>query len=211
MDDFLRLQEKIGYIFKDISLLETALTHSSAGVKNYERLEFLGDSIVNYVVSDMLYANKGSEAGEMSKTRASVVSKEPLAFLSDELGFSALCKRKNCTLSVKMKCDIFESVTAAIYLDGGMDAAYEFVRRTIRSLPFRAVDYKSELKELCEKKRWSYHAPETSSESKKGTVFTVEVYVEGKSFGVGKGKSIRIAENEACKCALERLRREGKA
>ena len=209
MDEFVCLQEKIGYTFKDVSLLERALTHSSFGADHYDRLEFLGDSIVNYVVSEILYAESGAEAGEMSKTRASIVSKEPLAFLSDELGFSALCKRKNCALSVKMKCDLFESVTAAIYLDGGMQAASEFVRIAIRSLPFRAVDYKSELKEFCEKKRWSYHAPETVSETKKGKVFTVEVYIGGKSLGVGKGTSIRIAENEACKCALERLRSEG--
>jgi len=209
MDEFIRLQERIGHLFKDVKLLERALTHSSYGVDNYERLEFLGDSIVNYVVSEKLYEEGGSEAGEMSKMRASIVSKEPLAFLSDELGFSALCKCRNCALSVKMKCDLFESVTAAIYLDGGMQAASAFVRKMISRLPFRAMDYKSELKELCEKKKWSYHAPETVSESKKGKTFTVEVYVNGRSFGVGKGTSIRIAENEACKVALDRLRADG--
>ena len=210
MADLVRLQDKTGYVFKDISLLERALTHSSFGGDHYERLEFLGDSIVNYVVSEMLYEDGNAEAGDMSKTRASIVSKEPLAFLSDELGFSALCRRKNCALSVKMKCDLFESVTAAIYLDGGMQAASDFVRRAIRTLPFRAEDHKSALKELCEKKKWSYHAPETVSETKKGKIFTVEVYVNGRSLGVGKGNSIRIAENEACGHALQRLK-EGKA
>lgn len=205
MFDFSTLQAKIGYSFKDKSLLARALTHSSASAENYERLEFLGDSLVNYAVSDILYRESALEAGEMSKTRASMVSKEPLSFLSDELGFSAACLRKNCALSVKMKCDLYEAVTAAIYLDGGIRNAVDFVQRTIRTLPFRAKDYKSEVKELCEKNRWSYHAPNTVSSTKKGQVFTVEVYVAGKSVGVGKGGSIRAAENEACKAALEKI------
>ncbi|MBP5405189.1 MAG: hypothetical protein J6Y74_04510 [Clostridia bacterium] len=205
MSDFSLLQAKIGYSFKDETLLARALTHSSASTDNYERLEFLGDSLVNYVVSDILYRESALEAGEMSKTRASMVSKEPLSFLSDELGFSAACRRKNCALSVKMKCDLYEAVTAAICLDGGIREAVDFVQRTIRTLPFRAKDYKSELKELCEKHRWSYHAPNTVSVTKKGQVFTVEVYVDGKSVGVGKGGSIRAAENEACKPGLAKI------
>jgi len=206
MIDILTLQEKIGYVFKDESLLEKALTHSSFSADHYERLEFLGDSIVNYAVSEILFGDQESEAGEMSKKRASMVSKEPLACLSDKLGFSENCRKKNCALSVKMKCDLYEAVTAAISLDGGLANAVEFVRRTILLLPFRSVDYKSTLKELCEKNKWSYHAPNTSQTSKKGIVFTVEVYVDGTSLGVGKGTSIRIAENEACKVALEHLR-----
>ena len=206
MSDMKELYDKIGHVFRDEALLRRALTHSSAGADNYERLEFLGDSIVNFAVSDILYEESREAAGDMSKTRASMVSKEPLSYLADSLGFSAACKKNSCALSVKMKCDLYEAVTAAIYLDAGMDEAVAFVKRTIRTLPFRAEDYKSRVKELCEKNKWRYDAPHTVTDGKRGKTFMVEVYVNGKSLGVGKGGSIRAAENEACKVALASLK-----
>ena len=208
MSDFRQLYKKIGYVFKDESLLFRALTHSSFDADNhYERLEFLGDSIVEYAVSDMLYHDGSEREGSMTKTRAMMVSKEPLAFLSDYLGLSSLCRKKNCSLSVKMKCDLYEAITAAISLDSGFEQAVAFVKRTIMLAPHDSVDYKSELKEYCEKNHLSYHAPYTASGRDDRKVFTVEVYVGGKSFGVGEGKSIRSAENQACRVALEKLLR----
>lgn len=206
MIDFSAIYENIGYTFKDEKLLLRALTHSSYDPKScYERLEFLGDSIVGYAVSDMLYFASNEDEGTMTRTRASMVSKEPLAFLSDHLGFSANCLRRNCALSVKMKCDLYEAVTAAISLDGGFSAAVDFVKRTITLAPHASEDYKSKLKEYCEKHKCSYHAPYTSSGRADKTTFTVEVYVNGKSCGVGKGSSVHRAENEACKAALTAL------
>lgn len=203
MSKYSELYDHIGYIFNDENLLLRALTHTSYDVfDNYERLEFLGDSIVGYAVSDILYHDSEESEGTMTKTRASMVSKEPLAYLSDHLGISPLCRKKNCSLSVKMKCDLYEALTAAISLDGGFDSAVSFVKRTIRLAPLATVDYKSKLKEYCEKNRLSYHAPYTATGLDNKKVFTVEVYVDGKSVGVGKGKSIRIAENEACRVAL---------
>ena len=206
MSNFLEIYEKIGYSFRDESLLRRALTHSSFDREgNYERLEFLGDSIVGYAVSDLLYHAEAEAEGGMTKTRASMVSKEPLAYLSDLFGFSAACRRKNCPLSVKMKCDLYEAVTAAIALDGGFENAVDFVKRTIGLAPQAEADYKSRLKEYCEKKKLSYHAPSTSSGKDNKKTFTVEVYVAGKSRGVGKGTTIAHAENEACRIALEGL------
>ena len=202
MSDYTDLYKTIGYTFRDETLLTRALTHSSFDPKeHYERLEFLGDSIVGYAVSDQLYHDSTAREGTMTKTRASMVSKEPLAVLADRLGLSALCLKKNCALSVKMKCDLYEAVTAAIALDGGIEEALAFVRRTICLAPHATVDYKSRLKEYCEKNRLSYHAPYTSS-GKTNKVFTVEVYVAGTSRGVGKGQTVRAAETEACRLAL---------
>lgn len=206
MNDFSALYEKIGYTFSDESLLKRALTHSSFDPSaSYERLEFLGDSVVGYAVSDLLFRESKEDEGSMTKTRAAMVSKEPLSYLSDLLGFSAACRRRNCALSVKMKCDLYEAVTAAIALDGGFETAVAFVKRTITLAPHASVDYKSKLKEYCEKKKLSYHAPYTSSGREDKKVFTVEVYVAGKSRGVGKGTSVLRAENEACRLALSAL------
>ena len=206
MTDFHDIYEKIGYSFRDESLLSRALTHSSFDpVACYERLEFLGDSIVGYAVSDLLYHRDEEREGTMTKTRASMVSKEPLAYLSDTLGFSDACRRKNCALSLKMKCDLYEAVTAAISLDGGFDLAVDFVKRTITLAPQASLDYKSLLKEYCEKHKLSYHAPHTESGKDGKKVFEVEVYVGGKSRGVGRGTSILRAETEACRKALQSL------
>ena len=206
MIDFSEIYERIGYVFKDEKLLARALTHSSFDRENsYERLEFLGDSIVDYAVSDLLYKTTDESAGEMTKTRASMVSKEPLAYLADHLLLSKNCLRRNCALSVKMKCDLYEAVTAAVSLDGGFDAAVAFVKRTVVLAPQASADHKSKLKEYCEKNKLSYHAPYTSAGRDDKKVFTVEVYVGGKSYGVGKGPSVLKAENEACKTALSKL------
>ncbi len=206
MSDFSNIYKKIGYTFRDENLILRALTHSSMDLAfNYERLEFLGDSIVEYAVSDMLFHENKEREGTMSKTRASMVSKEPLSYLSDILELSSACRRRNCALSVKMKCDLYEAVVAAISLDGGLEEAIAFVKRTIVLAPHATTDFKSKLKEYCEKNKLSYHAPSTATGKDNKKTFTVEVYVAGKSVGVGKGSSILRAENEACEKALLNL------
>ena len=206
MIDLAEVFEKTQYVFKDQSIAIRALTHSSFDPKDcYERLEFLGDSIVGYAVSDLLFQEGIQNEGSMTKTRAAMVSKEPLSFLADLLGLSAYCRKRNCSLSVKMKCDLYEAYTAAIALDGGFDQAVAFVKRTILLAPHASEDYKSKLKEYCEKKRLSYHAPYTASGKDGKKVFTVEIYVDGKSVGVGKGSSVLRAENEGCRSALSKL------
>ena len=206
MRDYNVLYERMGYVFRDPSLLDRALTHSSASSVHYERLEFLGDSIVNYAVSDFLFHGSHASEGELTKKRASMVSKRPLAYLSDKLGFSAMCLYRNCSLSEKMKCDLYESVTAAIALDGGIGKALDFVKRTILCTPVVSHDYKSELKELCEKNKWKYETAVTESGSEHNKKFIVEVRVEGKAFGVATAKTIKEAENEACALVLPQVK-----
>ena len=208
MIDFAEIYERIGYVFKDEKLLTRALTHSSFDRENnYQRLEFLGDTIVDYAVSDFLYKTTNKSEGEMTNLRKSMVSEVPLAELADLLMLSKNCQYRNCALSKKMRSDLYEAVTAAISLDGGLAQALDFVKRTINRVPPAAPDYKSKLKEYCEKNKLSYHAPYTSTGRDDKKVFTVEVYVGGKSYGVGKGASVKAAENEACKTALSKLDR----
>ena len=208
MNNFEPLYQAIGYAFHNERLLVRALTHKSSNIKeNYETLEFLGDSVVNYAVSEMLFRNPSLDPGEMTERRKSMVSREPLAALSDRLGFSERCVKNGCPLSEKMRCDLYEAVTAAILLDGGFDAAVSFVKRTI-SLAISFVDFKSKVKELCEKNKWSYDAPHTESGPETNKKFTVEVYVNGKKLGSATARSIKNAENEACAIALENLRKE---
>ncbi|MCR4725801.1 MAG: hypothetical protein K5753_01115 [Clostridia bacterium] len=208
MSDFRALYEEIGYAFHNERLLARALTHKSADIKeNYETLEFLGDSVVNYAVSEMLFRSPSLDPGEMTERRKSMVSREPLAALSDRLGFSERCVKNGCALSEKMRCDLYEAVTAAILLDGGFEAAVSFVKRTI-SLADSFVDFKSKVKELCEKNKWSYDAPHTESGPETNKKFTVEVYVNGKSRGFATARNIKTAENEACAIALKALKGE---
>lgn len=206
MIDFSEICERIGYVFKDRSLLTRALTHSSFDRENsYERLEFLGDSIVGFAVSDLLYRKEAKSEGEMTVYRKRRVSEEPLSKLADLLGFSKNCLRRNCALSEKMKSDLYEAVTAAIYLDSDISEALAFVKRTILLVPPAPPDYKSELKQYCEKKKilLKIDCIEEGKDNKR--IFAAEVYVDNESRGRGKGKKKKDAENEACRLALTAL------
>ena len=207
MSDYSELYDHIGYVFKDEKLLLRALTHTSFDAReHYQRLEFLGDSIVDYAVSDLLYHSSNESEGKMSKTRASMVSEKPLSDLSDLLGLSQMCRKRNCPLSQKMKSDLYEALTAAIALDGGLEKAVEFVKRTIRLAPPAPTDYKSEFKEYCEKKGLRYKPEFFPSGKDNRKIFNVTISVDGKIYGTGIGKSKKSAENEACRIALKRLK-----
>ena len=209
MIDFQEIYDKIGYVFKDESLLARALTHKSADIENnYERLEFFGDSIVGYAVSEMLYHDSELSPGEMTEKRKSMVSKEPLAFLAKELGFLSHCKR-NCAFKDKKESDLYESVTAAIALDGGLDAAIAFVLRTIPSAISDPEDHISKLKELCEKNGWEdpeYSFVEIGGEKNKK--FSVEVYVRGKSVASATADAKKQARKQAAALALKKLKQQ---
>jgi len=207
MSEFTELYDKIGYTFADEKLLFRALTHPSFNAHDhYQRLEFLGDSIVDYAVSDLLYHNSNEREGAMTDTRKLMVSMQPLAYLSDLLGLSKLCRKKNCALSVKMKSDLYEALTAAIALDSGIDQAVAFVKRTITLAPLATQDFKTKLKEYCEKKRNSYRTACKTNGIGAKQIFIIEVYVDDNCLGVGKNANKHKAENEACRLALSSLK-----
>ena len=176
-----RLQKNLGYRFKDISLLETALTHSSYANERSEktayneRLEFLGDSVLGFVSAGYFYQNFDMPEGELTKHRAAKVCEKALL--------------------------------AAIYLDGGLDEASKLVLRFIprHDELDNAKDYKTTLQEIIQRnreERLEYVVTDSSGPDHAKT-FTVEVHLNSNVIGKGTGKSKKLAEQFAAKEALE--------
>lgn len=222
------LEERIGYRFQDISLLKQAITHSSFTneqkinkMKDYERLEFLGDAVLELVSSEFLFCRyEGKREGELTKMRASMVCEPSLAFCARdlELGeFLLLGKGEENTGGRKrdsITSDAMEAVIGAIYLDGGMEKAKEFIYRFILSdLEEKQLFYdsKTNLQELIQgklKKEFHYVlVEETGPEHDK--VFFVEIVMEDEVIGKGQGRTKKAAEQEAAYEALLLLRERG--
>ena len=125
-----RLQRRLGYRFRDPELLALALTHRSAGAANYERLEFLGDGLLNFVAADALFQSRPAAGeGDLTRLRASVVCEESLARLAEPLGLGDALTVGGATLRnggfrrASVLADALEAVLGAVYVDGGFDAA----------------------------------------------------------------------------------------
>lgn len=222
------LEERIGYRFRNKALLKQALTHSSFTneqrinkAKNYERLEFLGDAVLELVSSEFLFKeHELVPEGELTKMRASMVCEPALAFCAKdlELGqFMRLGKGEESTGGRErdsITSDAMEAVIGAIYLDGGMEYAKEFIYRFILSdLENKQLFYdsKSNLQELIQgklKKDFHYELlVENGPEHDKS--FEVEVFMEQESLGKGTGRTKKAAEQQAAYQALLRLRDKG--
>lgn len=222
------LEERIGYQFKNPSLLKQALTHSSFTneqkinkAKNYERLEFLGDAVLELVSSEFLFKEHPDvPEGELTKMRASMVCEPSLAFCAKdlELGkFLRLGKGEESTGGRErdsITSDAMEAVIGAIFLDGGMKHAKAFIDRFILSdLEDKRLFYdsKTTLQELIQgklKKEFHYELlNETGPEHDK--TFVSEVYLEKESLGKGFGRTKKAAEQQAAYQALLRLREKG--
>ncbi len=219
------LQEKLGYRFQDLSLLENALTHSSfanehknSGVTSNERLEFLGDSVLGVVVADYLYRNfSAMPEGELTRLRAALVCEGNLLVVAQELSLGSFLKLgKGEELGggrtrVSIQADAVEAVLAAIYLDGGISAARRVIQRFILDHIARVhnavQDYKTALQELVQRKSGqvlSYHlvAQEGPDHAK---TFRMEVQLNGSAIGSGSGRSKREAEQAAAAAAYRAL------
>ncbi len=221
------LEERIGYHFRDASLLRQAMTHSSftneqriRKQQHYERLEFLGDAVLELVSSEFLYKEHPQmPEGELTKTRASMVCEQTLAFCAKdlELGqFMRFGKGEEQTGGRKREsivADAMESLIGAIYLDGGMEDAKAFINRFILSdLEDKQLFYdsKTSLQELTQslKKQLRYvEQGEYGPEHDK--TFVVEVYVDSQRVGVGEGRTKKAAEQKAAYEALLSMRKAG--
>lgn len=223
------LQERIGYRFQNIGLLKQALTHSSFTneqkinkTQNYERLEFLGDAVLELVSSEFLYREyREVPEGELTKKRASMVCEPSLAFCARdlELGeFIRLGKGEENTGGRgrdSIISDVMEAVIGAIYLDGGIEPAKLFINRYILSdLEDKQLFYdsKSNLQELIQgklKKEFRYELLEESGPEHNKT-FSVSVVLEEPSgekvLGEGTGRTKKAAEQQAAYRALLLLR-----
>ena len=203
-----RAEEITGYVFKDKSVIKAALTHPSVtaltGAPNYDRLEFLGDSILGVVVSERLYSlYPGSDAGELTNMRKAIVSKQPIAKLEAalELHKCSDCA-KNIPLNDKRICDIYESVIGALCIDGGIETARGFVLKTVgeavKSHPgYR--DYKSEVNERFSDYRYCVVREADG-------VVEVELVAGGRTVASGTGSSKKQAEINCAKNAIEGLK-----
>ena len=219
------LESAIGYRFKNITLLQNALTHSSYANERWhnsllsnERLEFLGDAILGMTVAKYLYQTfPDRPEGALTRMRADMVCEQTLAKVAAriELGKHLLLgngeeqgggRTRNSILA-----DAVESVIAASYLDGGMEAAQKFIEQFILvEVPVKQLhnaDYKTALQELVQQKKNQVLSYTLVGESgpDHDKQFDVEVKLNGKVVGTGSGSSKKRAEQAAAHAALEKL------
>ena len=225
--DLEELEKNLIYEFKDRAMIETALQHSSfvnehpaQGLEDNERLEFLGDAILNAVISHMLMSwYPGLKEGELSKIRSLLVNKTHLSKVAKQIHLGLFLRLGKGELQssgrkkASILADAFEALVAAVYLDGGFDHAYALIQRlfeeffnTISSTSAIYFDYKSRLQELAQATLKS--PPDYVIICEDGPdhdkTFEVELSV-GDIRTRGKGKSKKAAEQEAAKSALELL------
>ncbi len=221
-----KLEQKIGYRFRNRELLVTALTHSSYAnerhgeAQSYERQEFLGDSILGLVTAEFLFTHEPPlPEGRMTRMRAELVCEASLHKTALELGLGSYMRlgrgeeHTGGRERPSILADMVEAIIAAIYLDSGMDEARRFIlARVLRDAAFddshRSADYKTRLQELVQRKSNQVIAydlvEETGPDHDK--TFTFEVLINGAVSGRGSGKTKKEAEQMAAARALESYR-----
>jgi ribonuclease-3 len=210
------LLEKLNINTGNFDLYKTAFTHTSYSnehykCSSYERLEFLGDAVLELVISDYLYNEKNFEEGTMTKVRSSYVCEEACATYAKELGFNKYILLGSGELEANdtIMADVFESFIGAVYLDQGFEFVNEIVLNIIVKYINKKVDflhdYKSELQELVQtvKKSVTYTIIDESGPAHRKK-FTCQVEVDGVVMGQGTGSSKKQAEQGAAKEALSK-------
>lgn len=217
------LEERLGYRFVDSSLLQQALRHRSwcaenPGHESNERLEFLGDAVLDWVVSDLVYRTHAeSREGKLSNLRKSVVNGAALAQLAEQLELGPCLalgvgtRQEGSRSRVSLLADALEAVIAAVYLDGGADAAYRLVERHVAPMLERAeqspLDSKSSLLELARRELGVEPVYEvTDVGPAHAKEFTAVVSVGGEVLGTGIGPTRKEAQRRASTEALLALR-----
>ena len=219
------LEKAIGYRFKNISLLQNALAHSSYANERWhnslmsnERLEFLGDSILGMTVADYLYRNfPDRPEGELTRMRADMVCEKTLATVANQIGLGQHLllghgeEQGGGRTRESILADAVESIIAACYLDGGIESAGAFIRSFILChVPVKQlqnVDYKTKLQELVQRKKNQVLTYTLVGESgpDHDKSFQVEVSLNGSVVGQGSGRSKKRAEQDAARSAIEKL------
>ena len=211
--------DKFNIKINNQELLNTALTHSSYsnehGGSNYERLEFLGDAVLQLITSEYFYKKYDYQEGELSKIRASFVCEEALAQYAKDVGIDKHIKVGNGqkeNINDTIIADTFESVLGAIYLDQGFDIAKSYVLKVLNPYVLEhhvfLGDYKSRLQEMVQtdKKSLEYRLVSETGPSHDKT-FVFDVVIDGIIYGKGTGKSKKEAEQQAAYDALKKVAR----
>lgn len=190
-----------GYEFNSEENIKRALTHSSFGEDNYERLEFLGDSILDFLVGKHFFENKTLNEGMLTKLRAFYVSEENLSQVFDKLNIEKLVRLgKSCKkLTKSIKCDMFEAITASVYLDAGLDRCLQFIEENIYIKDVKEIDIvdaKSLLQEIAQK---NGHMVEYTLLEKLGQSHNPTFIVEAKL------NDIKVRASESSKQHAEQL------
>jgi ribonuclease-3 len=216
------LYEALGYRFKDETLLSLALTHCSFNGqqgRNNQRLEFLGDAVINFVVSERLYRDMGADEGRLTRMRASVVRESALAKAAKKLDLGSLIllgKGEDSTGGrdkQSILCDMMEAVIGAVYLDGGLDAAGICVLALMDDALGHAMrdgggqDHKTMLQQLCASLQLSPPRYETTGSQgpPHAPMFTIGVYVSDSLLAQASGRTKKEAEQDAALNALTLL------
>ncbi len=215
-----RLQQRIDYQFNNLALLERALTHRSLGARNNERLEFLGDAILGFEVADNLYKSvDDADEGQLSRMRAHLVKRETLAAIARELELGEILRlgpgelRSGGQTRDSILSDAVEAIIAAVYLDGGMDAARRLVRRLLGE---RLADPTPETKHKDPKTLLQEHLQSQGKPLPRYEVIEISGEPHAQTFRVlcstgitedtqGEGGSRRKAEQAAAQAMLTRL------
>jgi ribonuclease-3 len=226
-----KIERRLGYRFRDPDLLVTALTHRSHAYErtdnertNYERLEFLGDAMLGFLVSEWLYGDDGhAPEGVLTRRRQTVVRTSTLAETAREIGLAQAIRlgrgeeRTGGREKPSLMADTFEAVLGAIYLDGGVRSARLFVRRHLggaleatRLSREASDDYKTRLQETIQAKlrRTPRYRIVATTGPAHALLFRVEVLINGRVVGNGSGTNRKRAEQEAARDALRHLDRE---
>ncbi len=219
MADYASVEASIGYSFRQKALLRQALTHPSLGQGHNQRLEFLGDAVLELCVSEKIYERHPEmQEGAMTRLRQKLVREEKLAeaartaCLGQALRMDRSCETGGGRENPSVLCDTFEAVLAAVYLDGGLDAARGMVLRLIGDCSETGEnDAKSALQEYVQAQGRDMPAYKILGEDgpPHDRVFTAAVYLEGVEAARGTGTSKKRAEQEAAAAALNTLKRSG--
>lgn len=213
--------EKLDYVFNNINLLNTALSHRSSDENHNERLEFLGDSILNFIIAEKLFHMfPGAAEGELSRSRASLVNKNTLANIARELEISAYLRlgmseiKSGGAQRESILADTLEAIIGAIYLDSSMDKCREKILQwyavsleNIITVPIQK-DPKTELQEYFQAKKLplpNYVVVETNGKAH-AQIFKIQCTVEGVDYiTYGSGSSRRVAEQIAAQQFLSKI------
>jgi ribonuclease-3 len=220
------LASRIGHDFADLSQLDRALRHASTGNRtdrNYERLEFLGDAILGFLVAEKLFSMEPEiKEGRLTETRANLVSRGPLSEVASSLDLVSCLDmgkslQEGALNSQRILSDLVEAVLGAVYLDGGLDAARRFVETHILTMlpealgrTGRARDSKSKLLHFAQKYQLgqpTYRVVETTGRQHEQE-FRVAVHVGTRNLAEGMGRSKQAAEKQAAAIALELLQKD---